>query len=410
MIRAAQVVRRFAFEEWGGTETVVWNTARSLREFGVDSEIVATRACSAAGNEVREGVEIRRFDYCYPNFPLSAEAKLALDKKGGNPLSFGLRSHLFTGEFDLFHLHGPGRIGQMTREAALRRRKPYLISFHGGCFDVPRSEIEGMMRPLRRTFPWGGVFDRLAGYRADLIADAAAVICVGANEVPELEKRYPGKRILHLPNGVDPSRFRRRTELDVRARFGIPKERKLLLGVSRIDAQKNQKQLLRLLAELNGRGVPSHLLLIGPVSSPDYFRELESLARELGMTGFLTVVKGVEQDDPLLPSAYAQSDVFLLPSRHEPFGIVVLEAWSAGLPVIASSVGGLRYLIKDGETGLLTAPDDTVAQFEAVRRLEERSFREQLVSAAGAEVEKYTQSAIAHRTAELYSEVLSECR
>ena len=77
-LKIAHVVRRFAFEEWGGTETVVWNSARELVPHGVASAIYATRACSAAGDEVREGIPIRRFPYFYPNWPLSAERIRAL--------------------------------------------------------------------------------------------------------------------------------------------------------------------------------------------------------------------------------------------------------------------------------------------------------------------------------------------
>ena len=55
-IKVAHVVRRFAFEEWGGTETVVWNAARYLVRCGVNSVIYATKACSAVGNEIRDGI------------------------------------------------------------------------------------------------------------------------------------------------------------------------------------------------------------------------------------------------------------------------------------------------------------------------------------------------------------------
>ena len=86
-LKIAHVVRRFAFEEWGGTETVVWNTAKHLKKHGIESVICATRACSAAGDELRDGILIRRFDYFYPYWPLSSAARKALDKKGGNPIS-----------------------------------------------------------------------------------------------------------------------------------------------------------------------------------------------------------------------------------------------------------------------------------------------------------------------------------
>ena len=96
--KVAHVVRRFAFEEWGGTETVVWNSARHLEKHDVESVILATRACSATGDEVRDGIPIRRFDYFYPYWPLSVSAKRALDKKGGSPISSALAAALREGD------------------------------------------------------------------------------------------------------------------------------------------------------------------------------------------------------------------------------------------------------------------------------------------------------------------------
>ena len=84
-MKVAQVVRRFSFDEWGGTENVVWNSTLALRKLGIESEILATSALSFPGGEVRDGVRIRRFRYFYPYFPLPGKDRLALDKKGGSP-------------------------------------------------------------------------------------------------------------------------------------------------------------------------------------------------------------------------------------------------------------------------------------------------------------------------------------
>lgn len=70
----------------------------------------------------------------------------------------------------------------------------------------------------------------------------------------------------------------------------------------------------------------------------------------------MRVLPGLRNDNPELIQAYHACDVFVLPSRHEPFGIVVLEAWSAKRPVIVNHAGGLRTLVRDGENGLFIQP------------------------------------------------------
>ena len=209
-LRVAHVVRRFAFEEWGGTETVVWNTAGHLGGYGVESEIFATRACSAVGDEIRDGIPIRRFDYFYPYWPLGAAARRALDKKGGNPISPRMEKALLGCGCDLIHIHAGGRVAQSATLAARKLGIPAVISFHGGCIDIPEAEMREMLRPIRHTVRYGGLLDRLAGRRFDIAAEADAMICVGANEEQLLRDRYPGRRVLFLPNGIDAKRFERR--------------------------------------------------------------------------------------------------------------------------------------------------------------------------------------------------------
>src|SRR5512135_1647538 len=103
---ALQVVRRLAAREWGGIETVVVNAARRLPRFGYSAEILATRALAAADGDTVFGVPVRRFDYFYPVLGLSTEARLALDGKGGNPVSFPLfRALLERREAALVHVH-----------------------------------------------------------------------------------------------------------------------------------------------------------------------------------------------------------------------------------------------------------------------------------------------------------------
>jgi glycosyltransferase involved in cell wall biosynthesis len=112
------------------------------------------------------------------------------------------------------------------------------------------------------------------------------------------------------------------------------------------------------------------MVIIGPPTAEQYYAELRGQIVQAGLEQNFTVIPGLPADSQELLSAYQSADIFILPSLHEPFGIVALEAWSAGLPVIAADVGGLGRLVEDGKTGLLFNPnslDTLMAAWERLR-------------------------------------------
>ncbi len=402
-IRVAHVVRRFVFEEWGGTETVVWNTVLRQRARGVVPEILATSALSAPGEETRDGIRIRRFPYRYPYFPMPEKTRLILDKKGGNPFCGKLLTCLNSSNYDLIHIHCGGRLAVQCALLARRLGIPSVISLHGGHAAVPPEELRQMMAPVRGKFHYGGLVDRLRGLRRDVLTLASAVICISREEEARLKERYPGRRIVYLPNGVDVASFEEKPACSPRAEWGIPPERRLMLCISRIDYQKNQLALLEPLARLP----QTHLLLVGPVTSSWYYNEICTRAKELGCADRLTVIPGLPPGDPRLKAILHEAEFFALPSLHEPFGIVALEAWAAGLPVIAARTGGLKDFIVHERNGLLFDSKDTEALVQAVERLlGDAALRAALAAAAREDVRAYSWEALADRLLELYRELM----
>ena len=404
-MRTAQIIRRFAFSEWGGTESVVWNTARTLQEKGNPSEVFATCALSQTRDEVKNAIPIHRFHYRYPYFPLSKEKIRILDKKGGNPVVPGLVKALKKGEFDILHCHTMGRMAAETRAAARQLRVPYIMTLHGGYFDVPEAEIKQMVKPLRGTIPYGNILDRLLGRRIDALKLANGIVCVGENELRPAKEHFPDKLIIHLSNGVNYDSFHEYSGSDFRKQVGIRPDRKILLCVSRIDYQKNQLILPEILALL---GEPWHLVFIGAPTAEWYVDKLREKIRLMNLTDRVSIINSVAPDSSLLPAAYHAASAFLLPSLHEPFGIVVLEAWSAGTPVIASPVGGLKTLIRDGETGFFAPAEGAPHEWaDLIRKLDEDAeLRGRITEAADAEVrEKYTWDIVTDKLLDFYQEV-----
>lgn len=154
-----------------------------------------------------------------------------------------------------------------------------------------------------------------------------------------------------------------RTSLDT------PEDAKVLLTLSRLHPKKGLDTFLRALADMPG--VYGWLAGDGPLH-----RQLEALAKSLNLTDRIRFLGWRTDRAALLASA----DVCVLPSRHEPFGTVTLEAWAARIPLVACMSSGPAATITDGESGLLVPIDDAEALARALRRvLEDSRLRQHIV-------------------------------
>lgn len=405
--RIVHVPRRFVAEEWGGTETVILEIARRQQQAGQAPVVLTSLALSQRREEAIGGISVERFPYFYPFLGLNEAERARMDKKGGNLVSLSLLQRLvWMPEVRIFHTHALKRLGGEVRTAARLRRKPYVVSLHGGVFDVPAAELESMQEPIRGHCEWGRVFGAMFGSRR-LLDDADHVICVGQGEAEKARRALGHDRISYLPNGVDTARFASGDRAGFRARHGLPEDAFVVLNAGRIAAQKNQLLLVEAFARVRAVRPDAVLVLMGPETDADHGAQVRAAAAKLGSS--VRLLGGVRNDDPDLVSAFHAADLFVLPSRHEPFGIVVLEAWSAGLPVLTSQVGGLRTLVREGETGWffdLTAAEPAHELAARILALADHPELLRTVGAAGrAEaVAHYDWDRINHRLERIYTQ------
>ena len=384
-MKLIQVPRRFVTDEWGGTETTILQTSRALRALGEDVQIFTSLALSDWRREVIGGVPVRRFHYSYPFFGLSEQARRDMDKKGGNLLSLSLLWALMREPgIDLLHAHTGKRLGAAVRTAARLRGIPYVITLHGGHFVVPVGEMSQMLAPIEKTVEWGRIPGMLLGSRR-VLQDADAVLCVGTDELQAARTALPNQRVELMPNGVDSNAFAGGDGAGFRAAYAIPAERRLLLCVSRIDYQKNQLALVDALAQLLPRYPDLHLALVGPITIEHYQQRLRARISTLGVERHVSLVPGLQSDDPRLAGAFHAAEIFCLPSLHEPFGIVILEAWASGLPVVASRIGGIPSFTKDGQDILHFSPEEPSSLGVQVAKLLDDKELAQRLAAAGRE-------------------------
>lgn len=408
------VPRRFVAEEWGGTETVILEISRQQQRAGLSPVIMTSMALANSREEVIGGVPVKRYPYCYPFFGLSSGDRAALDKKGGNLLSLSLFFAMYRAKnVRLYHAHALKRVGGEVRTAARLRKKPFVVSLHGGVFDVPKAELGAMLKPIENKTEWGKPFGALFGSRK-VLADADYVICVGQSEMEKAKRELTHDRIAYLPNGVDCAKFTTGDGAAFRAKHQIPADALLVLNISRIDSQKNQLLLLEAFAKFQAQQPGAFLILIGPETQPSYAAKLREFVAANQLVQRVKILPGLRNDNPELVQAFHACDVFVLPSMHEPFGIVVLEAWSAGRPVIASRVGGLQALVRDGETGLFIDPNapDAAADLAAKlgRLAAEPAFRAQIGEAGLREARaNYDWTKIGQQLENLYQRAEEHC-
>ena len=425
-MRIAHVLRRLSFDDWGGTEQGVWNLAKAQKAAGHDVRLFATTALwrfSATKNtestkslcplcslwqkneprtETVEGIEILRFRPIYPWWPMPKKLVAELDRKGGNPFVPGLGKALVEWRPDVIHCHAMARIAELCLRVAHSTTQPpnhqttepkTVISLHGGGANVPTVEAKSLKAPTRGRLPWGKLLDYAFGWTRRIPEDFGGIVCVGEDEYERYRAKHP--HVMFLPNGVDTRLFAGNS-----GETGNSGSSATLLCVARIDRQKNQMALVEHLSRHPGR----KLRLVGPVTQPDYREELERRAAELGVADRVAFVGALKPGSPELLAEYRAADIFVLPSRHEPFGIVVLEAWAAGLPVAASDVGGLgRLCAAHPGAAEVFPPGDSAALDAAVDAALGNAHR--LVEAGLAAAHEYDWAVLAARLVDFYANI-----
>jgi glycosyltransferase involved in cell wall biosynthesis len=167
-----------------------------------------------------------------------------------------------------------------------------------------------------------------------------------------------------------------------RAHFGLQEAEPCLAAIGALTRGRGQDTALRALALLRERFPQAGLLLVGAphprAVDIAFAAELRALARDLDLADAVVFAGATSE----MADVYAAADVVVNPARFaESFGRVVAEALIAGRPVVASRVGALEEVIRDGVDGLLVAPDDPLALAEAATRVwEDSALRDRLVS------------------------------
>lgn len=409
-MRVAHILRKYVPAEWGGTETAIKNLTQGLAAQEAKSILFHPRAGKPQSDPLAAaGCEMRPFHAHLPIIGLSRAARQEMIAIGGNLLSFDLPWMLsLEPGLNVIHSHVLGRLGGIACTVARRRNIPFVVTIHGGVLAVPAEMKRRMNERPARGFEWGQLFGWWWRAR-HVLSEADAIITCNAIEADLLRARHPEQEIVVFPHGINTSLYRTDQREIARAAFPAVNGHDVIVTVARIDPIKNQLWLVRQLPEILTRHPKAMLVLVGSCTNAAYGEELRQEIARLGLSERVLLTGGLPPGDPRLTGLMQLARAAVLPSLNETFGLVILEAWAAGLPIIASRTSGSLELIRDDENGWLFDPADP-APFHARldQALRNDPNRARLVDVAGRAVADFDIVTIAGRIKRLYERLSEE--
>lgn len=298
----------------------------------------------------------------------------------------GQLAHEF-GAPDVIHIHDWLTVPAGVAAKHLLR-SPLVMTFHsteGSRSSNSPSAESAMVEGLE----WWGSFE------------AARVIAVSGWMRSEVLTRLktPGEKVDQIPNAVEPLKFDGPVDMKgARAKLGVKEGQKMIIAVGRLTPQKGFDDLIRAYPAIR-RAIPESRLVV--VGDGHMRAELESIAEQEHVRDGTTFAGFISDDN--LVAALRSSDVVVVPSRFEPFGIVALEAMAAGVPLVVSRVGGLAEIVEDSVDGIEVEPNNPSAIAAATVRILSDSELAARLRAKGEEKAKlYSWESVAKRTLGVY--------
>jgi len=272
--------------------------------------------------------------------------------------------------------------------------------------------------PLVTTFHTLGETKKKSGFpetterlRAEneIVGCSDVVVANSENEQEQLRHFYGANvdRVEIVPLGVEQALFSPGNPNAAKDALGLPTG-PILLFIGRLQSLKGVDVAISTLQAMDHENAT--LVIVGGASGQEgsfYESEIRNLANNLPAGKKVAFIP--PQPHHILSTYYRAADIVIVPSRSESFGLVALEAAACGVPVVASSVGGLQNLIEDGKTGLLIEGWDPVEYAQVIDYLLSNPFKStEIAMNAVDRAQTYTWGQTARRLQEIYQSVLSK--
>ncbi len=363
--------------EFGGASRHVLYQMKADCERGDAVGLVAAAEPYLMGKAGQLGVTL------FPNRHFVHAVQLRHDLRSLGPAMRAIRAF----QPDLLSAHST-KAGYTARMLGFALRKPVVFTAHGWSFTEERNSRAKRLLVLAEWFA---------------AKATAKLICVSERDrqLALRLKLAPAARVVTIHNGVDPTPFVSAVGAQVRTRLNLGEE-PVLTMVGRLSPQKDPGALLEAASRLRG----TYKLLV--VGDGGLRTDLEQFTTQKGLENQV-IFTGQRED---IPEILAASDVFALSSRWEGLPYTVIEAMMAGLPVVATRVGGMAELVRDGVTGFLVPSNDPQHLAEAIQKLlDNPELRHRMGRAGRAKaLKEFTLDRMLTETQAVYEEVMRKKR
>lgn len=312
------------------------------------------------------------------------------------------------------HKHDPRHNGQLKK--IFKKEKPDLMHIHlwnpGACryaYGAVDKKQTRVLATEHDPFPLSGLKNSV---KKSCLKKTDFEIAVSDANRKMLLELYPQlkNKIVTVHNGIDLEEFRKplihfvnQQKLHIRNRiFNADADDFVIISVAALHERKGLNYLIEAFAKVAEKKEKVKLVIVG--EGPER-KKIEKLIKNLKLDDKVTLA-GSQKEIALLLGA---SDLFVLASIKEAFGLAILEAMDAGIPVIGSNVGGIPEIIENNKTGLLVEPKDVESLHEKILQLiDNQPLRQKLTYVASHHVKKFDASEMVKKTEKIYDHLLSQ--
>ena len=346
---------------WRGGEQQILYLAEALREEG-DENLIIARSGSALESKAKQA----GFDCFFVSPKMEWDLFEALS----------IRRRLRDGNFDLLHAH-TAHAAALGALASLRANIPLIVS--------RRVDFHLSKNPFSR-------WKYLRAAKILAVSSAIKEILIQDGISPE--------RIEVVHSGIDLKRFEgdKKSRQDLR----LPDSKILIGQIAALSDQKDPLNFVRAIKALTQKGIDCRAVMVGegPLRT-----KVEEEIQRLKLEGRVFLLGFREDALEIL----RHLDVFVLSSRFEGLGTSILDAFAAGVPVVASRTGGIPEMVEEGVSGLLVSPGDSSSLARAVERvLLDAVLRQRLIEGGKQKVQFFSAQKMARSTRAIYQRILAK--